>query len=281
MKPFDTPLAPPAGVRAVAVRRHLGSVPHDTQDWVAEEVPVALEYNGISHAVMLASPADLEEFALGFSLTEEIVASAGEVRDIEVVPAPQGITIRLEIASACFARLKERRRSLAGRTGCGLCGTETLAQAVRPPARLASSARFEMAAVQRALADLRGRQPLHEASGASHAAGYASAEGELLFVREDVGRHNALDKLVGALARGRIDASQGFVVVTSRASYEMVGKTARAGAPLLAAVSGVTALAIQVAQQAGLCLAGFARGANLNLYTHPERIRSQEQDRHG
>lgn len=279
MKPFDAPLAAPPGVRALSVRQHRGPLLHDTQDWVAEEVPVALEYNGISHAVMLASPTDLEDFALGFSLTEEIVGAAGDVRDIEVVEAAAGITVRIEVASSCFAHLKERRRSLAGRTGCGLCGTENLEQAVRPPSALLARPQFEAAAVRRALRQLCGRQPMHEASGASHAAAYANADGELLLLREDVGRHNALDKLVGALARGRVDASQGFVVVTSRASYEMVGKTARAGATLLAAVSGVTVLAIEVAEQAGLCLAGFARGENLNLYAQPERLRSQE--RHG
>jgi FdhD protein len=147
---------------------------------------------------------------------------------------------------------------------------------VRPPAALRWGRSFEPVAVRRALQQLCARQPMHAASGASHAAAYAGADGDLILVREDVGRHNALDKLVGALARDAIDASQGFVVVTSRASYEMVGKTARAGATLLAAVSGVTALATEVAQQAGLCLAGFARGDNLNLYTHPERLRSGE-----
>jgi FdhD protein len=272
VKPFDAPLAPPAGVRAVPVLQRRGPVLRDTQDWVAEEVPVALEYNGISHAVMLASPADLEDFAFGFSLTEDIIGSAADVRDVEVVPGDAGITVRLEIASACFAQLKVRRRSLAGRTGCGLCGTESLPQAVRQPPPLRSDARFAAAAVRRALATLRDHQPLHAASGASHAAAFADATGALLLVREDVGRHNALDKLVGALLRQRRDGGAGFVVVTSRASYEMAGKAARAGAPLLAAVSGVTGLAIDVAQEAGLCLAGFARDDNLNLYAHPGRI---------
>lgn len=269
MKPVDAPLAPPPGVRAVAVRQRRGAAVHDTQDWVAEEVPVALEYNGISHAVMLASPADLEDFALGFSFTEDIVGGLSDVRDLEVVHGADGITVQLEIASACFARLKDRRRSLAGRTGCGLCGTESLPQAVRLPAPLASRPRFAAAAVRSALGALRAMQPLHAASGASHAAGFADAQGTLQLVREDVGRHNALDKLVGALLRERRAAAQGFVVVTSRASYEMVGKTVRAGAGLLAAVSGVTALAIDLAGPAGLCLAGFARGDDLNLYTHP------------
>jgi FdhD protein len=273
VKPCDAPLAAPPGVKPVAVRRRRGAACHDTSDWVAEEVPVALEYNGVSHAVMLASPADLEDFALGFSLTEDIVGSPADVRDIEVVEAPLGITVRLEVASACFVRLKERRRSLAGRTGCGLCGAESLPQAVRRPAPLRSDARFAAAAVQRALAALRGHQPLHAASGAAHAAAFADADGRVLLVREDVGRHNALDKLAGAMAAGRLPGADGFIAVTSRASYEMAGKTVRAGAPLLAAVSGVTALAIEVAEGAGLCLAGFARGEQLNLYTHPERIR--------
>ena len=272
MKPLDAPLRPPAGVKVVAVRQRRGAALHDTSDWVAEEVPVALEYNGVSHAVMLASPADLEDFALGFSLTEDIVDCAADVRDIEVAAAPPGITVRLDIASACFARLKERRRSLAGRTGCGLCGTESLPQAVRRPAPLRSDAFFSAAAVARALATLGGQQPLHAASGAVHAAAFADAQGRLRLVREDVGRHNALDKLVGAMAAARIPGNEGFIAVTSRASYEMAGKTVRAGAPLLAAVSGVTALAVEVAGEAGLCLAGFARGERLNLYTHPERI---------
>ena len=272
MKPFDAPLAPPAGVRAVAVRQRRGAALCDTQDWVAEEVPVALAYNGVSHAVMLATPSDLEDFALGFSLTEDIVASPAEVRDIEVVGSPEGITVQIEIASACFVQLKERRRSLAGRTGCGLCGTESLAQALRPPAPVRTDARFTAAAVHRALDALRRHQPLHETSGATHAAAFASAQGELALVREDVGRHNALDKLVGAMAARRLDAASGFVAVTSRASYEMVGKTARAGCGLLAAVSGVTALAIDVAEDAGLCLVGFARQDNLNVYTRQQRL---------
>ena len=272
MRIVDGPLAVPPGVRAVAVQQRRGADLRDTQDWVAEEVPVALEYNGVSHAVMLASPADLEDFALGFSFTEDIVGGLTDVRDIEVVPGPLGITVRLAIASSRFARLKERRRSLAGRTGCGLCGTESLPQAVRLPPALASNERFTAAAVRRALDTLRSLQPLHEASGASHAAAFASAAGELLLVREDVGRHNALDKLAGALLREGGSAARGFIVVTSRASYEMAAKAVRAGAPLLAAVSGVTALAIEVAERTGLCLAGFARGENLNLYTHAARI---------
>ena len=245
------------------------------EDEVAEEVPVALEYNGVSHAVMLATPADLEDFALGFSLTEDIVTHRDQVRGIDVVRGAQGITVQLEIGSAAFAALKDRRRSLAGRTGCGLCGTESLPQAVRMPAPLKSDACFDPDAVHSALRALAGRQPLHARTGATHAAAWCSADGEVVLVREDVGRHNALDKLVGALATSGTAAATGFVVVTSRASYEMAGKTVRCGVPLLAAVSGVTGLAVDLAQACGLALVGFARDHSLSLYAHPERLSGQ------
>ena len=272
MKPDDAPLNTPPGTRSVAASGLRGGQRFAARDCVAEEVPVALEYNGVSHAVMLATPADLEDFALGFSLTEGIVTSAAEVYGMDVVPSCDGLTVQLEIASSRFASLKDRRRSLAGRTGCGLCGTESLCQAVRPVAPLASDARFGAAAITAALQALRGRQRLHEVTGATHAAGWSRADGTLALLREDVGRHNALDKLVGALARERLPGPEGFVVVTSRASYEMVGKTAQAGVALLAAVSGVTGLAIDVAQAAGVALAGFARGQDLTLYAHEERV---------
>lgn len=272
MKPADAPFAPPSGTRSVAATGLRGGKRFDARDCVAEEVPVALEYNGVSHAVMLATPADLEDFAMGFSLTEGIVGSAAEVYGMDVVPSCDGLTVQLEIASSRFASLKERRRSLAGRTGCGLCGTESLDQAVRPVAALASDARFAAQAVTAALQALRGRQSLHEATGATHAAGWARANGTLALVREDVGRHNALDKLVGAIARERLVGGEGFFVVTSRASYEMVGKTAQAGVALLAAVSGVTGLAVDIAQKSGVALAGFARGQDLTLYAHDERL---------
>lgn len=279
MKLLDAPLGAPAGVRAVGVQRWpAGADPTEAHDHVAEEVPVALEYNGISHAVMLASPADLEDFALGFSLTEEIVDSVGDLRDLEVVRSGLGLTVRLEVASACFHRLKERRRSLAGRTGCGLCGTESLQHAVRMPGAVTGTATTtDTAALARAMDGLRRLQQLHAATGATHAAGLADADGALRLVREDVGRHNALDKLVGAMARdGSLTPGAGMVVVTSRASYEMVGKTARAGIGLLAAVSGVTGLAVDVAEAAALTLVGFTRAGQCSVYTHPQRVRRSE-----
>ncbi|MEO5793677.1 MAG: formate dehydrogenase accessory sulfurtransferase FdhD [Rhodoferax sp.] len=242
-------------------------------DWVADEVPVALEYNGISHAVMMASPADLEDFARGFSLTEGIVDTVGQIRDIELVVSEQGHTLQIQIAAGCFARLKDRRRNLTGRTGCGLCGTDSLAHAVRRPAPVAApAAPFDIAAVARALAALRSQQHLLDATGATHAAAWCHADGAIALVREDVGRHNALDKLVGALHVADVAAASGFIVVTSRASFEMVQKAACAGVALLAAISGVTALAIDVAQGAGISLLGFARGDNASVYSHPEHI---------
>lgn len=272
MKPDDAPLPRHTGTRTVRATGLRGGKRFDAQDCVAEEVPVVLEYNGVSHAVMLATPGDLEDFAMGFSLTEGIVATAAEVYGMDVVPSCDGLTVQIEIASSRFAALKERRRSLAGRTGCGLCGTESLDQAVRPVAALSTDTRFAMQAVTDALQALRGRQSLHEATGATHAAGWARADGTLDLVREDVGRHNALDKLVGAIARGRLPGSDGFFVVTSRASYEMVGKTAQAGVALLAAVSGVTGLAVDVAQRSGVALAGFARGRDLTVYANEQRL---------
>jgi formate dehydrogenase accessory protein FdhD len=246
---------------------------------VAIEAPVALVYNGISHAVMLASPQDLEDFAVGFSLGERIVRDARDIYDIEVEAAAHGIALEMRIASGALARLKESRRARTGKTGCGLCGVESLArfdadlqaggqaggQAGAAPATL------QPEALARAMDAMAARQELHHATGAAHAAGWASRSGELLCVREDVGRHNALDKLVGALARARVDTADGFAVVTSRASYEMVQKAARAGFPLLAAISAPTALAVQVAQQSGLSLLGFVRGAGLVVYPPPQR----------
>jgi FdhD protein len=253
------------------VRQRRGAALHDTSDWVAEEVPVALEYNGVSHAVMLASPADLEDFALGFSLTEDIVGSAADVRDIEVVEAPLGITVRLEVASACFARLKERRRSLAGRTGCGLCGTESLAQLHRPLPAL-PEVRVAAAAPGRAQRELRAWQTVQHLTGATHAAAWCGLDGGVRFVREDLGRHNALDKLVGALWRTRAGTADGFVCITSRASFEMIQKAALAGIGLVAAASAPTSLAIAAARAAGRALAGFVRGDDFVAYTLAERF---------
>lgn len=242
------------------------------QDHVAEEAAVALEFNGISHAVMMATPFELEDFACGFALTEGIVDSLAQVLDCDVSASAQGYTVHLRIAAGCFARLKDKRRNLTGRTGCGLCGTESLAHAMRQVAPLTSRYSFAATALRCAEASLRQRQLLLSVTGATHAAAWCNASGQIAMLREDVGRHNALDKLIGALLRSRTDPASGFVVVTSRASVEMVQKTAAAGIGLLAAVSGVTGLAIDVAQHCGLTLAGFVRGDNVSIYSHPQRF---------
>ncbi|HET6718424.1 MAG TPA: formate dehydrogenase accessory sulfurtransferase FdhD [Rhodocyclaceae bacterium] len=264
--------ARPAPRTTVPARRLAGGESVDSVECLIEEVPVALVYNGISHAVMLATPSDLEDFGLGFSLSEGILASPDELYDCEVVTCPDGTEVRLEIASARLAALKVRRRSLAGRTGCDLCGVESLQAAVRDPAPVAPRPPLAAAAIHRALAELTTWQPLHRATGAAHAAAWADNAGRLIAVREDVGRHNALDKLVGTLARRRFDPSTGFVVVTSRASYEMVQKTAAAGIGLLAAVSAPTAYAVRLAEAAHLTLIGLARAGRLTAYSHPEQL---------
>ncbi len=273
---LDDPPAPVCGqVPGAAARRVRGvrrGLPFAAEDWVAEEVPVALEFNGISHAVMLATPLDLEDFALGFSLGEGLLAGPSELYDVEPVAGEHGITLRLQVSGAAFARLKGRRRTLAGRTGCGLCGAESLAQVAQPLPVLPPGRPLPHAAIGRAMRALADAQALQRATGAVHAAAWCARDGAIRLVREDVGRHNALDKLVGAMAFGGAAAADGFVVVTSRASFEMVQKAVLAGVPVLAAVSAPTALAIRTAEAAGLALAGFARGDDLVAYTHPERL---------
>ena len=195
-----------------------------------------------------------------------------QIHDCECSSNAQGHTVHLTIAASCFARLKEKRRNLTGRTGCGLCGTESLVHAVRTLQPLKASTSFDATAVILAVASLREHQHLLAVTGATHAAAWCTADGHIELIREDVGRHNALDKLVGALQRSGLDASSGFVIITSRASYEMVQKTVTAGIALLVAVSGVTGLAVDVAQDAGLTLLGFTRGADFSIYSHPERF---------
>jgi len=258
---------------AAVLRVRGGAAGAATQiDRVAEETPVALEYNGISHATMLASPADLEDYALGFSLTEGVVDRPADVRGIEVVPQFNGIVVQVEISSACAARLKTRRRAMAGRTGCGLCGVETLPEVLRQVPTVAGAPPVPLTAVLHAMRAMRGSQALHDITGATHAAAWADADGRVHLVREDVGRHNSLDKLVGALARQAIDPHNGMALVSSRASFEMVQKCAAAGIGILAAVSAPTALAIRVAQNTNVALLGFVRNADAAIYSHPERL---------
>jgi FdhD protein len=239
---------------------------------VAEEIPVALVYNGIPHAVMMATPQDLEDFALGFSITEELIGSKPDLHRIECIRYSRGIEIQMTVAAACEEAIAAKTRRLTGRTGCGICGADSVDSVLKTMRPVPHGVAVRHSAVRAALEALVSQQMLNAAAGAVHAAGWAALDGGIQLVREDVGRHNALDKLIGALLLRETDATSGFVVVTSRASFEMVQKTTVLGAPLLAAVSGPTGLAIRVAQQAGLTLVGFARGVRHTVYTHPERL---------
>jgi FdhD protein len=237
-------------------------------DQLAEEVPVALEYNGVSHAVMMATPSDLEQFALGFSLSEGIIGSAREFYGVEIGEGASGITAHIDIASAAFARLKDRRRSMTGRTGCGLCGVDSLAQVLRPLPYMAPSRALSARAIRRALAGVKQMQPLNRITGATHAALWCDSFGALHSGFEDVGRHNALDKLIGGLAQSGAELAGGFALITSRASVEMVQKAATAGISALVAISAPTALAARTAQECGMTLVAFARGDDFVAYAH-------------
>lgn len=240
-------------------------------DALAEEVAVALEYNDISHATLLASPTHLDDLAVGFSYTEGIIRSARDVYDIDVIEQPRGWVIQMRIASACLNQLKLRRRQMAGRTGCGLCGLETLEQVQRDLAALPiPTTRILPAAISRAAEGLRASQPLHLLTGATHGAAWANPDGEIIHTREDVGRHNALDKLIGLLLRQDIDPQSGFFVISSRASFEMVQKAAAAGVSAVVAVSAPTSYAVRMAKDLNLMLAGFVRGEHFTVYSHPE-----------
>ncbi len=260
------------GYRVRSVERWRGGEGASVDDTVAEEAPVALLYNGEPHVVMLATPLDLDDFALGFSLTEMIVAHPGEVDAIRVVERAEGIEVRVKIPPARFEAVQGQGRNLTGRTGCGLCGARTLAQAVRKPAPVTTQLIVPEEALIRALHTIGASQRLNTLTGAVHAAAWVVPGREDLVVREDVGRHNALDKLLGALARRGEDFSAGFVLVTSRASFEMVQKCAVMGVGLLAAMSAPTGLAIRLAEASGMTLVGFARDRDHVVYTHPERL---------
>lgn len=239
-------------------------------DWLAEEVPVALVYNGISHVVMMASPKDLELFALGFSLSEGIIESSQEIYGMDVVPGCNGIEVQIELSSRRFMGLKERRRSMAGRTGCGICGVEQLNEIGRPVAPLPFTQTFPLSLLDNALRQLNDFQPVGQLTGCTHAAAWINAEGGVPGGHEDIGRHVALDKLLGR--RAREGWREGAVMVSSRASYEMVQKSAMCGVEILFAVSAATTLAVDVAERCNLTLVGFARPGRTTIYTHPQRL---------
>ena len=268
-------IRPPLTSTARIARRAAGT--SAAARMVPEETPVALSYAGTTHAVMMASPADLEDFALGFSLTEGIVSAAGEIDAVAVTEAGEGIDIQIRLKDAANRRFEARRRRLAGPVGCGLCGIESIDEAMRAvPAIGKSDVTLSPADVVRAVRLLSGSQPFHAETGAVHAAGFYVPGRGVVAVREDVGRHNALDKLAGALARAGVDGVSGAVVVTSRVSVEMVQKTAAIGASCIIAVSAPTALAVRTADAAGMTLVALVRGDEFDIFTHAGRIADGE-----
>jgi FdhD protein len=259
-----------AGVTGVRIDRGRAAT---VSEMLADEAPVSLAYNLSPHAVMMATPQDLEDFAVGFSVTEGIVRRASDIERVSVIRYSRGIELQLEIPSILAAGLGARSRRLSGRTGCGLCGTSHVDDVLRELPIVQSETIIDASAVTRAMCELADRQPLNAETGAVHAAGWAERDGSLVYVREDVGRHNALDKLVGAMMRAGAPAQDGFVVITSRGSFELVQKAAMLGVPLLATVSAPTALAVRIADAVGLTFAGFARDDRLTVYTHAARLR--------
>lgn len=237
---------------------------------LAEETAVAMVYNGRSHAVMMATPADLDDFAVGFALTEGIVEQVGEVEVVDRLETGHGLSLQMLIPQVRFEALSGRERQLSGRTGCGLCGTATLEAAIRPVRPVGAVPILSPEALFAALRQLEARQPFNERSGAVHAAALIDGEGQL-WVREDVGRHNAIDKVAGALLRA--GARPQALLVTSRASYEVVHKAAQIGCPMVVAISAPTALAVRLAEQAGVVLAGFARDSRMTIYAGAPRLR--------
>lgn len=270
--PLWSPEAPTTSpTRQVPVQRHRHGEVQWAQDQVICERPVALVFNGISHAVMMATPSDLEDFGLGFALSEGLIAHTGECHDLDVKDSAAGIEVHMQISARAFAAMQLQRRALEGRTGCGLCGVDSLQalQRQHPPAL--GQASHEPAGhagpILQAFAQLQARQALQADTGGCHAAAWATPQGQLLAVREDVGRHNALDKLIGHLARTRQLHPQGLVLMSSRASYELVSKCARLGLRTLATISAPTSMAIELAQDTGVQLYGFCRGHSAVLYT--------------
>ncbi|HKQ23838.1 MAG TPA: formate dehydrogenase accessory sulfurtransferase FdhD [Burkholderiales bacterium] len=243
-----------------------------SNDTIAIETAVALVYNGVPHVVMMATPEDIEDFVLGFSLSEGIIHKPDELSGVRIRMLKDGIEANIDIAGVRFRELDRKRRNLIGRIGCGLCGAQTLAQAVRHPPPVATSGSISPVVLQEAMSGLSETQSLHGMTGAVHAAAWIDRAGRIQLTREDVGRHNALDKLIGAMIGKKMLFGDGAALITSRASYEMVQKSAVVGIEILCAISAPTALAVRMAQETGVTLVAFARGTRHTVYAHSERI---------
>ncbi len=241
-----------------------------TRRAIPEETPIAVTFDGSSYAVMMATPADVEDFAIGFALTEDVIETPGDIESLEIVEAEDGIEARMWLKPELSQRQRARRRSILGPTGCGLCGSESIAQALKPVRTVESARKVRPSELVAGMAALQERQALNARTRAVHAAGLYANGG--IIVREDVGRHNALDKVVGAAMRAGTPAESGVVLMTSRVSIELVQKTARLGASVLAAISAPTALAVRVAESAGITLVAVLRGSDFEVFTYPERI---------
>ncbi|SFS30629.1 FdhD protein [Methylobacterium sp. yr668] len=263
------PCAVPAPMQ---VMTYTGSAPRPDTRALAVEAPVNLVYGSVPHAVMMATPADLEDFAYGFSLTEGIVDSAEEIRATRVETASDGLRLHVELAPGRLREHLARKRAISGRTGCGVCGIEDLAQLPQAGKRADSEVRVGLPAIARALSNLDSAQRLGAETRAVHAAAWARLDGGLAAVREDVGRHNALDKLIGTLMRTGTPADSGFLVITSRCSYEMVEKAARLGAAVIVAISAPTSLALDRARSYGMTLCAIARADTVTVFTGAERL---------
>jgi len=243
---------------------------------IPEETAVALTYNGGTYAVMMTTPQDLRDFAIGFSLSEGVIGSLADIDSLDIVHLADGVELRMWLSQPKADRLRERRRHIAGPTGCGLCGIESIAEAMRPAAVVATGRQFSPEQIMAAMRSLPSRQKLNVQTRAVHAAAFWNATSGIVALREDIGRHNALDKLSGALARGSVAAGEGMILLTSRVSVEMVQKSAAIGAPVMVSVSAPTALAVRMADAAGITLAAIARADGFEVFTHPHRLSNVE-----
>ncbi|MBV1914741.1 MAG: formate dehydrogenase accessory sulfurtransferase FdhD [Pseudomonadales bacterium] len=276
-KPVDLSNPDHTVVSAVDLQEWRNGDVQTVTDQLIEETAVALVYNGISHVVMMATPSNLEAFALGFSLSEGILDQPEQLYELDIHYREQGIEIAMQISPECFVRLKQSRRNMTGRTGCGLCGSESLEQVIRQPEPLAVSPTYQHQAIENAVRQLESQQPLQQITGAVHGAALCSNIGDIQILCEDIGRHNALDKVYGeACKRADLKDKQKradcFVLISSRASYELVLKAAAMGVGMLVAVSAPTNLAVQLSEQANIILVGFARDGRHLVYTCTNRI---------